>query len=527
MSTYPRIIWGANSEFYWNPIKPFNALDVKTINRIAENQSDAGIVETLEFYEQDFIDAMMAHITPQDVEVLRQWYQYVRNGSSFGLALDRDLLFYTGFEGGIPETNDQISFTVSRAGSKYYINPDTGLVTEAAANNLCLPAGKYGRGAQIEQAFSNKLTYSEDFSHANWVKSGVTVTANYSVKDPKNTGTADKLAFAAGGDTITQTTAIAIGSDDGTFSIWLKLYDNQSMSLNLNLIRSDTSAVIATSTITPTGSWVRYTVTFDNSPPPPGGGNWVVQLQKFGTGAANVMAWGAQFELGLWASSYVPTTSAAVDRTYDYVHCSLSVSPMNWPNLNERGTLAMWLAFPIAQASMPTSKKIVRFYEDGLLDTQAYLWLNSNGNLAFRMNKVQSSTELTSVTDSTTAMAADTFYHIAITWDMANKVLKIYNNGSLKATTTMTYYGLSDIWTSFLIGNDVTERFGFVIDELLLRQNVLSDTEITALYNRGKALGYQRNFWSAMYLANKEYNPIRQLASERYNFNLQAYEVMT
>ena len=527
MSTYPRMIWGANSEFYWNPTKPFNALDVKTIDRIAENESDTGIVETLEFFEQDYIEAMMGHITPQDIEVLRQWYQYVRNGSSFGLALDRDLLFYTGFEGGVPETNDQIPFTVSRAGSKYYINPDTGLVTEAPANNLCLPTGKYGRGVQVEQQFANLLTYSENFQNAAWVKSGVTVTDGSYMKGPKGGTEADKLAFAASGDTITQTTATAIGSDDGTFSIWLKLYDNADLTLNLNIIRSDTSAILATATVTPTGAWVRYTVTFDNSPPPPDGGNWVVQLQKFGTGAANVLAWGAQFELGLWESSYIVTTSAAVTVVSDSCNCSLCVSPMNWPNLQTRGTLSLWLSFPIIQSSMPVSKKIIRFYEDGLLDSQAYLWLNSSGKLALRMNKIQSATELTSVTDTTTTMAANTFYHIAVTWDMPNKTLKIYNNGVLKATTTMTYYGLSDIFTTLYIGHDTSDRFGFVIDELFLRQDVLSDIEISYLYSRGKALGYQRNYWSTMRLANKEYNPIRQLASERYNFNLQAYEVMT
>lgn len=79
------------------------------------------------------------------------------------------------------------NWTFSRASTAYYTN-SSGVLTSFASGAL-----RYGdRGALIEGAGTNYCTYSQQFDHANWVKTAATVSADAAVA-PDGTTTADAL----------------------------------------------------------------------------------------------------------------------------------------------------------------------------------------------------------------------------------------------------------------------------------------------------------------------------------------------
>jgi hypothetical protein len=167
----------------------------------------------------------------------------------------------------------------------------------------------YYDGVTTAMAEQNGLLYSQTFDLSPWVTYGSpTITANNQTA-PDGTSTADTIVLPSGGDIVRQPGSISAGSNTFTFSIYLKLISG-SGTVTLRLLQPDYSGVLASAVVTPTGSWVRYTVTGTYSGSI--SGNASVDFIGNGSASITVAAWGAQLEQRASATAYTATTTQAI-----------------------------------------------------------------------------------------------------------------------------------------------------------------------------------------------------------------------
>lgn len=151
----------------------------------------------------------------------------------------------------------------------------------------------------LELARTNEALYSEDFANAAWVKSNVSVT--FGVSDP------------AGG--MSASTITATGAD-GQIYRHNAVGADQSMVGSIYIRRRDGSGQV--SMMNPAGNWVVVAITTEwqrvqlTAPST----NRSIGILFGGAAGEKVDIYGAQLE-PLFATSYIPTTTAAVTRPAD------------------------------------------------------------------------------------------------------------------------------------------------------------------------------------------------------------------
>lgn len=233
----------------------------------------------------------------------------------------------------------------SRASSATYLGSD-GLI-QTASNNI--PRVEYDasgnvKGLLIEEARTNLVTYSEDFSQSYWSKANSGITSDAAIA-PDGTLTGTKLYATAINNyhNLNRFAAYPIGSSEFTFSVFLKAGESTKARLgivpvNPNDFSNDASANIdlsagaiqsatrATASITDVGNgWYYCTVA---STQVTASSSTDVQAavilvddsynQNFtGNGESGIYVWGAQLEEGSFATSYIPTSGATAARSAD------------------------------------------------------------------------------------------------------------------------------------------------------------------------------------------------------------------
>lgn len=152
-----------------------------------------------------------------------------------------------------------------------------------------------------EETKTNLALFSEDFTNAAWIKTGVTVTPNTFLA-PNGTVTADTLTATTPIATCLQ--AITITAANQVVSCWVR------RRTGVGAIQLSADG-IAFTPIAITGVFQRFQVTQNL------GAGVVNAFFRIDVSGDEIDVWGAQYELGTVASSYVPTSAATVIRNAD------------------------------------------------------------------------------------------------------------------------------------------------------------------------------------------------------------------
>lgn len=198
------------------------------------------------------------------------------------------------------------------------------------------------KGLLIEEARQNGFLFSEQFDNAAWGKNGTTTIVANSALAPDGSAAMDKLVEGTGtsGWYVTQSYAFTSGVAR-TISIWVKSAGN-SRFLQVVLPVTVFGATLVASLNPDTGAVTTNSASVSAVARDYGGGRWRFEVTATptatvssgvqfrlstsqtsyapmyaGDGSSGVHIWGAQNEPGAFATSYVPTTSAAVTRSAD------------------------------------------------------------------------------------------------------------------------------------------------------------------------------------------------------------------
>lgn len=191
-------------------------------------------------------------------------------------------------------------------------------------------------GLLIEEARTNLLPYSEEFENAGWTKqSGSSIDSTLVTGPDGNLSGRRLLGFdAASGQRLTE--GIAITNSTLTGSIWLKGEgSNIGKNVTLTVKRSAGTLVYTNVTHTLTADWVRVDATFTQLPDSSGA---IILLNRHGSNyPSEVLIYGAQFEVGSFPTSYIPTSGSTVTRSPDL--CTIEGTNFSsWYNQSE-GTI--------------------------------------------------------------------------------------------------------------------------------------------------------------------------------------------
>lgn len=278
------------------------------------------------------------------------------------------------------------ALTFTRASSAYCTagNQTTGITNGAmtllTTNKPRVTTGGSGvKGLLVEGARTNSVLRSEEFDNAAWLLSGYggpapTRTANYGVA-PDGTNTADRLQVSAASGPeqqlmIYQNAVCPVGTS--TASVYLK---GVSGSGAVDLVTYGPGTCKACSFNSSTWTRCTFPTTVSGSAAYIGIGN-DTQAAFCGTplkSAVDVLVWGAQCESGAYASSYIPTTSAAVARAVDVGSVALTAAPgMNVSSL--AATIV-----PIWSTAHSIGSPIITHYRNGATDRYHHYSAASSG----------------------------------------------------------------------------------------------------------------------------------------------------
>ena len=275
---------------------------------------------------------------------------------SFGLTATERVLPKLALDFTTASLDSRVTFTRTTGASNpaTYVN-SSGVVTTATDNEPRFdydPVTLACKGLLIEESRSNVATYSEQFDNAAWLKTRATISAD-AVAAPDGNTTADKLVETAttGAHSI-QSATTTIASATYTGSCYIKAGERTWALISIGVSTAglayfnlSTGAVGTTtggytaSTVNMGNGWWRciitgtIAVTSDRAMAvytATGNGTF----SYAGDGTSGIYVWGAQLEAGAFATSYIPTTSAALTRNAD-VATMTGTNFSDWFNASE------------------------------------------------------------------------------------------------------------------------------------------------------------------------------------------------
>ena len=517
-----------NGQIEYNSIKinfdrGWNEFTFNKIQRRISQESEAGIKQYLNFFNRDLVRAGRERLTAQEMIELLEWYDYVKDGTSFTFLRDRDLGAFWAFEKTL-NNNDENALTFTRtagtASNASYTDPSTGLLTfEDTLNTPRYDSGKYGHGLVIEGTRTN-LVQNQGMDHADWVKTNFTVSDNNTTEilDPAGGNNSDKITAAANGGNAVYT-GPAVSTNDGAFSVWIAC---PSGTVAGQIIIDDASVTNTTTQgYTATPIWQRIQVPYENIGDP--ADTWTATINITTSGDV-IYVYGPQLEAGanvLFASNFILTSGATKDRNTERA----KLAPTNIIG-NSKGTIAFWFTPEIQDLTKHAGLALFEHGDSGGGDIHLKMSIDTSSRLLVQTwDALGSSIDALETIPSFTAGEPA---YIAMTYDstISNGIKAYYNGVLLKTSTNDAYVPIAN-QDFFNIG---TTRVGGapafgIFDEFKIRKDVLSLAQIRSIYQRGRGEGTRRNRWT-LALTDPNFNPVWK-AGNRFSFQMNAEEVIT
>jgi hypothetical protein len=278
----------------------------------------------------------MLRVAPRTVLLSGRAPPWVLRANGTPARLDIDFVGNRAFNGIVSPISSLLTCTRSSSGD-YYTKAD-GTLTTFAANTL-----RYGdNGLLVEEARTNLFLQSQTFNNASWEKPGGSPIATDSTAAPDGTTTADTFTAAGNDQCLLQVVTGAI-STTYTASMFFKIKtagvkyariyiggggvggtDGGAIwDLDAGTLVSLPGADVSSTSITALANgWYRCSVTFTTS----GADNTFEPLFNFSDNADgdpntgnDGYFWGAQLEVGSFATSYIPTTTTSATRAADVI----------------------------------------------------------------------------------------------------------------------------------------------------------------------------------------------------------------
>jgi hypothetical protein len=359
------------------------------------------------------------------------------------------------------------------------------------------------RGLLIEPTRTNYLLRSQEFDNASWTKTRSSVTANADIA-PDGTTTADKLVedttvndshYVSQSYTKTSTTEVQPYSA----SVWVKATGRTQIRLQVQGTSGAANSAHATFDLSAgTVGAVLVNGQFDNGQArveawPRGwhrcildfrvnnDGQAAVTLLALlvssgtvtynGDGTSGVYVWGAQLEKGFYATSYIPTTTAAVARERDV--CTLkTLAP--WFQEAE-GTLLVEYVIDWTRASGDTSSRYVLQIDDGSTADRHIIYLNSGNRRALTVTGGVSQT----VGPSVGAATAVVVHRQAYAWDTDD--ISAVATGSAVSTDSSAEIPVGLTTARLGAATSAGAEFGGYLRKVRFYPRNMTDAELLAL----------------------------------------------
>jgi hypothetical protein len=354
----------------------------------------------------------------------------------------------------IKPTSGAGDMTVVRATTATRVN-SAGLIESVAIN---VPRLDYTDSTcpslLLEPQRTNLMTYSQQLNQ--WsILGGITVTENNEIS-PDGTQNADRAQFTLSTDLLYRSGTGSAGSN--TLTVYAKAKSGSSQKFRFfgNGGLSYSSDQVATN------QWQRFTFTYTYSTTTAG-------LAGATTGAGDVLFYGFQHEIGSYATSYIPTTTAAVTRNADEIYKTGISSLIN----STEGVLFIETKGLFDAPPISTYIQLSKNGESGF-DNSLVLQHRNNGYLRVYVNG-----------SATTNLN----FNIDIDFTQNHKIAVLYKlNGyklfidgvaqSLFGTPTQTVFSGLDNLSFDLRGSN---SWNAKIKNLIVFPSALSDTELTEL----------------------------------------------
>jgi hypothetical protein len=359
----------------------------------------------------------------------------------------------------LPETG-AVDFGVTRATPAFRTNA-SGILDSTASGvpRLDYPAAGGCPALLVEPAATNLVTFSEDFTNAAWLKINATVNANTHLA-PDNTNTADEIVFLSNGIAVQNYFVSVLINDVYVISVFTK-----STTRKINFGGATPAGVDSYEIVSYSNGWYRQIVKrlFTNT----GAQIQLVVLNEIPSSAGTSIFWGAQLETGSVATSYIPTTSAAVTRNADVIS-KTGVSGFIGQTV---GTLYA----EVDVRNFQTDGRILAI-SNGTSDNRIALLKGANSTLRGLVTTASGS-----VADIATASGQTAgVYKIALAYAADDFVL--YVNGSQIGTDTSgAVPACTDVYLGKIETSGTTNQLNDRIRAAAIYTTRLSNTELAAL----------------------------------------------
>ena len=263
------------------------------------------------------------------------------------------------------------------------------------------------KGLLIEEARTNLVTYSNDFTNSSWTKCRVSIASNVSgVTAPDGSETVDKMipnstslehrVWDGVSSTAVGETYSVYAKSAGYDYVWLGYYEGSaygyavvnltngvvtaSNTANYSVEASTNGFYRISVTKTASGTNPRY-ISISPSPTASPTLSSSNVPRYTGDGTSGIYVYGAQLEAGSFPTSYIPTTGAAATRAVDLAQIPTSAFGYN----NDRGSLVIDVLTPVADQIMPLA-----YFNTSSYNNSRSLWKSNSGITAVGTDYVRS-----------------------------------------------------------------------------------------------------------------------------------------